>query len=663
MPFSAGRAGVSWSALALLAGLSVLSWLSTYGGLMELIAVSSGGDAGADMRAAVAFAALILQLLVVCVLDALFSRSLRWWLRPLLFLGYALFLTAGVGFGFAFYWKHLEEDRVTASAADVQSHDVRKAVELGSHRLEQLLTAFTTLESVSVAKAATERKSGGTCGDGRGGKGPRQRLRDGDARRFRAARANIGQRVAKMDAELALFGAGLREMAGGAPATTAALAATVSGGKTLPGLEHQLGAIAERFNALRRDPQLLRLRDALRERAAQTTFLEARGHTFLCPDRELQTALLGAERAIGNLPVLHVPVLASEDGSTAVTAAFRRLAASGFDAWHRVMTGAQDILARTGILPAPRPAPAIEGGLDERDYIPLLIAMFVNFSISLVSVNRPVGRLFHVLTHVDRAPESRLIELLRPGYRIFARNFDPAFHPNAAEVVSPLVDVVFGHRGKYYAAVPVDFGAQRDPSWVRAAADRARQRGEMFVYTPVPRGAVERSRYISSALVVLQGQFLVTPLRKRRVLSDDVVRRKLERQASLHAQADSFRVYAFAPGVWEQVLESAEGGGGRAWVRVDEDDGAYPAQAPRTEAAILRPSEKTSARNASEVDAVLIPPNASRLPPVTAAAIHGNTVLAPPSFTMHAADGSVDFDPGEAFYGTLNFNRGRSDPP
>ncbi len=662
MPFSAGRADVSWSTLALLAGLSVLSWLSIYAGLMELIAASSGGDGGADARAAVAFAALMLQLMIVCVLDALFSRSLRWWLRPLLFLGYALLLTAGVGFGFAFYWKHLEGDRVTVSAAAAQSHDVWQIQQLGARRLDQLLTAFTTLESISAARAVKERKSGGTCGGGRGGKGPRQRLRESDARRFRSARAHVGRHVAKMDAELALLGAGLREMAGGAPATTAALAATGARGKKLPGLEHRLGPIAERYDALRRDPQLLRLRDTLRERAAQTMFSEARGRAFHCPDRQLQTALLGAVRAIGNLPELHLPVLASAEGSTAVSAAFRRLTTSGFDAWHRIMTDAQAILARTGILPAPRPAPAVVGGLDERDYIPLLIAVLVNFSLSLVSVNRPVGRLFDVLIRVDRVPESRLVELLRPGYRIFARNFDPAFQPNAAEVVSPLVDVVFGHRGKYYAAVPVDFGAQRDPSWVHAAADRARQRGEMFVYTPVPRGAVERSRYISSALVVLQGQLLVTPLRKRRVLSDDVVRRKLERQASLHAQADSFRVYAFAPGVWEEVLESTVGSSDGAGQRANQSHGAHPAQAPEAEAGILRPFEKTKVWNAPEADAVLAPRNAFRPFPAIAAAIHGNAALSAPSFTTHAADGSVDFDPGEAFYGTLKFNRGGCDP-
>jgi hypothetical protein len=81
----------------------------------------------------------------------------------------------------------------------------------------------------------------------------------------------------------------------------------------------------------------------------------------------------------------------------------------------------------------------------------------------------------------------------------------------------------------------------------------------MFVYAPTPDRAAERSRYISSALVVLQGQDLVRLVRKRRGLSDETVRRKLERQGSLYAQADSFRVYAFAPGVWEEFLQVTAG--------------------------------------------------------------------------------------------------------
>ena len=479
--------GFSWMGLLLLAGLSVLSWASTYTGIMELITASSGGAVASETRAAVAFAVLMLQLMILYILDALFSRDLRWWLRPLYFLGYAVLFLIAVAFAFGFYWKQLEAGSAAASTAETHLRGIEQAMQLGTSRLEQLQATFAALESISAAKAGKERTSGGTCAGGGAGDGPRRRLRDGDAQRFQFANAFTARRVSEVKGDMAALNGELQKFLGNGPPTTAA---TGSRGTLIAGLNRDLDRIATRFNGLRSEPQLLQLRDEFRLRAAQTAFPDDRGGTFLCPDPQLQMALGGVVRAIGELPELHPSRLASYEGSEAVIEAFRRLTASGIGGWHRLAAGAQNLIARSGAVPEAGPVPPVAGGLTTRDYIPLLIAAFVDFSILLVSVNRPFSRVFRLLASMDRARNSRLIEFLLPIYRVFAGNFDPKFNPGPGEVISPLVDVVFDHNGKYFAAAPLDYGARRDPSWIQAAANRARKRGETFVYAPTPGKAV-----------------------------------------------------------------------------------------------------------------------------------------------------------------------------
>ena len=56
------------------------------------------------------------------------------------------------------------------------------------------------------------------------------------------------------------------------------------------------------FNAFRTDPQLKQIRTDLAERAERTTFADAKGATFSCPDPQLPIALRGVVRAIDELP-------------------------------------------------------------------------------------------------------------------------------------------------------------------------------------------------------------------------------------------------------------------------------------------------------------------------------------------------------------------------
>ena len=142
----------------------------------------------------------------------------------------------------------------------------------------------------------------------------------------------------------------------------------------------------------------------------------------------------------------------------------------------------------------------------------------------------------------------------------FYRVFQDEFHlpdgslPNPVELIAPLQDVVFDYRGDYYAAVPLDYREQNYEQWAKARAN-----APSFESTR----ALERSRYLAAIFAVMEGQNLVRLLgveRRSRFdrnldgLDEDTVRVKLDKQGSMYAQADAFRIYRFRPGKWADLL-------------------------------------------------------------------------------------------------------------
>lgn len=548
-PIPAKRPGFSWIWLLLLTGLSLLSWASTYTGIMELITASSGAVT-LETQLAVGFAVAMLQLMIVYILDALFSEQLRWWLRPLYLAGYAMLFLIAVGFAFGFYWKYLEAGSVTTSAAEASLLRIQEAMQLGTSRMEQLQSTFATLETISAGKAEQERTAGGTCvggaGGGGGGDGPRRRLRDGDAQRFRFANAFIAGRVAAVKTDMAAIGGELKKIADKDAST---IGPGGSRAAFMGEMNRKLSLAATRFNALRSEPQLAQLADELKARGGQTAFPDDRGGTFLCPDPQLQTALAGVVRAIAELPALQPPQLRTFEGSEAVIEAFRRLTVSGVAGWHALTAGVRNLVALTGAVSEAPPAPASAAltaadGLTERDYIPLVIAVFVDLCILLVSINRPVSRVLRAMSSMETAQNSNLIAFLTPAYRVFSGEFDPNSPPPPRDIIAPLADVVFDHNGKYYAAAPLN------------------------------------ARYISAAFDILQGHGFVKLLRNRGVLDDESVRGKLAIANGTYAEAGGFRVYEFAPNAWAEFLHAALGSGSDAEMRISDAKRAAAAALP-----------------------------------------------------------------------------------
>ena len=89
---------------ALTLGLAFLSWLATYTGMLELIQANTGSlDIGS--RVAIGFAVLMLMLMILYLLDSLYSGGTPSWIKPLFVFGYLVF---DADFGGLWFWLLLE---------------------------------------------------------------------------------------------------------------------------------------------------------------------------------------------------------------------------------------------------------------------------------------------------------------------------------------------------------------------------------------------------------------------------------------------------------------------------------------------------------------------------------------------------------------------------
>jgi hypothetical protein len=591
MAVATKRPGFSWMWFMLLSGLSILSWISTYTGIMELI-VSSTGQVGIVPSIAVAFAVFMLQLMILYVLDAMFSGALRWWLWPGYVIGYGILFLISVGFAFGFYWKYLEAGSVTTREAEVSLRPVQQHLQYGMTRLEQMQSTFTTLAQISNEKAERERTVGRTCPNSPPGDGPRRRLRESDAERFQFANQYISSRVTEVKTDIDAVNADLLRLQSKDPIT---IDAQGSRRGFIDAVNGRLVQVATRFNALRTDPQLLQLRDEFATRATRANFDDGRGGNFICPDPQLQTAINGVVRSINELPALEAPVLSTYEGSAAVIEAFSRLTNSGIAAWTGFTDGFRDFFAAIGLgTPAPD-RPVLTDGLTDRDSIPLIIAIFVDICILLVSINRPFGPFFELSRSMEAARRGGMSDFLATFYRVFQDQFDPSQAPTATDVIAPIQDVVFDHKGRYYAAVPLDFREHNYKEWLRQRVGRERAEQIFEATSDKP---LEESRYITSVFATLEGTDFIELIDASDEGFDTAfIRQKLDQQGSVYAQADAFRVYRFRKKAWGQILIQSVGSSAavseRNWRR-QAKAGKAPIRSASDEAKMLaaKPTEE-----------------------------------------------------------------------
>jgi len=552
---SVARFTASWKSILLIIGLTTLSWISTYTGMLELI-TANAGQISTVITIAVGFAVAILQLMILFILDQFFSKDFYQGKRvlaifPLYLAGYLFLTLISVGFGFGFYWKYLEARTASSASAEASITQVQSRLQRGASQLEQLQATLGTLATISAERAETEREGGGTCNGSPPGEGPRMRLREADAERFSFAQQFVGSRAGQVQDDINALTSKMSRVTANDPATIDPRTGTRNA--FLREVNRELNLVATRFNALRSDPQLLSLRDEFAQRADQTVF-QSNGGTFRCPDPALSSALKGVVRAIDELPQLDPPRINPVEGSAAVVEAFRRLTTSVYGLLQLDVAPTPQELrdARERAIAEGRDPATVDAvsGLGTRDFIPLAIAIFVDFCILLVSMNRPFHAFRAFYGGVEEARTREMGEFMR----MFREVFFDEFHrrPSPEEMLSPIQDVVFDHRGAYYAAVPLEFGP--------GAGDLQRR----------------KARYIANVMFALETRGFVklvsreTRARKQHVresagrMSRMVVKRQwsdlssfahdqLDARNSEFADAPDFRVYKFAKGKWPEI--------------------------------------------------------------------------------------------------------------
>lgn len=505
--------------ILLIIGLALLSWVSTYSGMLELI-IANTGELETIYRVAIGFAVAMLMLMIIYLLDALFS-PISWGLKTIYAFGYVFLTLISVGFGFGFYWKFLESRAEATRSAEAAITHVQGELQKGFTRLDQLQSTLDTLTAMSLRKARDERARGNTCPNSRPGDGPRRRLRDADATNFAFVSEFIKDRSKTVKGELDGLSGDIAKVLTKDRSTFDSTSGTRN--TFMRALNRKLDLTVTRFNALSSDPQLVEHRTNLAERSEKTVFTSG-GTTFSCPDVQLQTALRGVVKAIDSLPQIEKQQIAAVEGSEAIVEAFRRLTTTAIGAMQfKLPPSPEELRARqkeaikaADRRPVATAAPnAQEAGLGTRDYIPLFIALFVDLCILLVSINRPINRFQMLLTLVHEAKDGPIAEILE--------KFHDTHMGGLRQEFEIFQHVVFDFLGDYYVAVPL---------------------------------SVNRvdARYLANLLVSLEGKGIVD----RVMLPPNfMVRRKLAKQNSSFAGESHFRLYRFRDGAWSKLVLDA----------------------------------------------------------------------------------------------------------
>ncbi len=543
-----------WKKLFLVVGLGGLSWVATYVGMLELIEANMG-ELPLVHKGIIGFSVAMLMVMVVWLLDQMFSEGVGWFTKSLYAAGYVFLTIISVGFGFGFYWKVLESRSEASRSAESAVGQVQTSLHAAMTRLEQLQGTLDSLTTVSAQKAETERASGASCPNSKPGDGPRRKMRDDDAARFKFASDFVKGRVGAVKSDMAALDGDLAKIVKDDKST---IDKSGTRNEFLRNLGRKLDLTVTGFNAFRSDPQLKQIRIDLNERADKVTFVDTKGGTYTCPDSQLTTALKGVVRAIDELPSLEKPKIAAVEGSEAVIEAFRRLTATFYGALafkmppspeelRELQKKAVQSVENAGAQQAKLNALAEQAGLAKRDYVPLAVALFVDLCLLLVSMQRGgPNRLQNLVPKMRAAERGPVIQILSRFNEIhrdaqIRENFEVFRH------------VVFDFHGDYYAAVPLN-----------------------APYRPNPRNGHQRQGYgVSDAHDLLQEAHLLANLfasfEKEKIftrvysplLSTKTVQKRLRRQGSKFANAEAFRIYRFRDGAWSDIILGAVMGAAR----------------------------------------------------------------------------------------------------
>jgi hypothetical protein len=551
--------------LLLVVGLGALSWVATYVGMLELIE-SNLGDLPFVHKIIIGFSVAMLMTMIIWLLDKMFAPTDAS-TKACYIAGYLFLSLISVGFGFGFYWKVLESRGEASRSAESAITQVQSALFGASTRLEQLLSTLDQLTTISAEKAEIERASGKSCPNSGPGDGPRRKMREEDAGRFKFAADFVKGRITTVKSDMAALDTDLQKIV----KDDRSVVDTRTGNRNefLRGIGRKLDLTVTGFNAFRSDPQLKQIRIDLADRAEKTTVTGAKGVAISCPDGQLQTALRGVVRAIDQLPELTKPQVAAVEGSEATIEAFRRLTTTFFglitfrlppsaDELRELQHKAMPSIEGSGSSGAPAMAGAV--GLAKRDYVPLAVAIFVDLCLLLVSIGRPVNQFMGLERSMREAEEG-------PVYPILARFHDIHADGDVVRHFEVFRDVIFDLNGHYHVAVPLNIPKRAENY---AALEREAHRLANLCY------ALEGKGILSRPMSFLPGLLVQRQLKRRASKFVECYgrqrparyRRGWDAVRSVWSETPveekpAFKVYRFKRGAWPEMILGAVMGASR----------------------------------------------------------------------------------------------------
>ncbi len=526
------KEGRDWKKLFLITGLAILSWVATYVGMLELIEANMG-ELPIVHKVIIGFSVAMLMTMVVWLLDQLFA-PVGFVTKVCYFAGYVFLTIISVGFGFGFYWKVLESKGEGTRGAETAIAQVQAPLLTAANRLESLSKTLDSLQTTSAQKAEIERTQGTSCPNSKPGDGPRRKLRDDDAARFAFARDVFKTRIEAVKGDIALIDGDLQKLVKN---DSSIVDKAGTRNEFMKSVSRKLDTTVTNFNAFKGDPQLRQIRNELDERAGKSQFIDTAGKPYSCPDQGLATMIRSVVASIDGLPALEKPKITTVEGSDATIEAFRRLTATFYGALSFKLPPSVDELRemqKKAVATAEGSKPAAvlsteQAGLSKRDYIPLAIAIFVDICLLLVSMGRPMNRLGNLVPKMQAAERGPVIQILSRFNEIhrdrqIRENFELFRH------------VVFDMNGDYYVAVPLDAPPKMNPKDREDLRLEAQLLANLFT-------SFEKEKIFSRVLMPY--------------ISTRQIQKKLWKQGSKFAHAESFRLYKFKDGAWSEIILGA----------------------------------------------------------------------------------------------------------
>ena len=441
--------------LFLMAGLGGAAWYATFDGMLQLIEANFG-SLDFKTKVAIGFTVSLLTLMIIFILNEFFKPKPVWQFL-LCIAGYILLLLISVGFGFGFFWKLINSKVVATEEASAAITQVQSALVQGQTRLELVQQSLQQLAEISSRKATKEKLEGGTCPDNNEAReGPRQRRRDDDAKQFgddamlmRSRIETVKQGIGELSPDLKLIQTGVDKD----PETGRSLLdPDGTRNSFLRSVESKVSSTAARYEALRTDPTLDELKKRFEERANKEVFTD-RSTTFRCPDPQLKSALLGAARAIGELPAIQNPGIKAMEGSEATIQAFQRLTTTflALVTTFKLPPSPEELKKRrieaSGLANQGKTQPDEEKenqpGMSKRDLIPLMAAIGVDFCLFLIAMLKPFDSFGQLKSEVMEQEHGQIAGAFRKILES-SNTYPREFYRNH----------VFKHWGNFYVAIP-----------------------------------------------------------------------------------------------------------------------------------------------------------------------------------------------------------------